>query len=203
MVLSSSYRMSSQRNPAAEEIDGGNRMWHRAPLKRLQAEAVRDALLTVSGRLNPKLYGPSVALYLTPFMKGRGKPDQSGPLDGDGRRSIYLSVRRTFLPPMLKAFDFPAPANSPFVAEQASLWADRILDDLTPDAPGGEPQVRRMYLQALGRSPHPEEVRAALAFVAQQQQGYREAESGEGVRRKAWTDLCHVLMNVKEFIYLP
>jgi len=72
---------------------------------------VRDALLAVSGRLNPKAYGPSVPIYLTPFLDGRGRPG-SGPLDGDGRRSLYLAVRRNFLSPLLLAFDTPIPFST-------------------------------------------------------------------------------------------
>ena len=86
--------------------------------------------------------GPSVAPHLTPFMEGRGRPGQSGPLDGDGRRSLYINVRRNFLTPMFLAFDFPTPfttmgkrsssnvpaqaltmMNNPFVVQQTAAWA--------------------------------------------------------------------------------
>ena len=76
-------------------------------LRRLEGEAIRDAMLAVSGRLDRKLYGPSVPIHLTPFLDGRGRP-ASGPLDGDGRRSIYIAVRRNFLSPLLLAFDTPS-----------------------------------------------------------------------------------------------
>ena len=55
------------------------------------------------------MYGPSVPVHLTAFMDGRGRPGHSGPLDGDGRRSLYLAVRRNFLNPMFLAFDSPVP----------------------------------------------------------------------------------------------
>ena len=92
------------------------------------------------------MYGPSVPVHLTSFMEGRGRPGRSGPLDGDGRRSIYLDVRRNFLNPMFLAFDAPVPfstmgrrnvsnvpaqastlMNDPMVARQARLWAERVL----------------------------------------------------------------------------
>jgi hypothetical protein len=122
------------------------------PVRRLEAEAIRDNILAVAGTLNPKLYGPSVLPHLTPFMAGRGRPERSGPLDGDGRRSIYIGVRRNFLTPMFLAFDFPIPfatvgrrsvstvpaqaltmMNNPFVVAQAAGWAKRALaeKDLT------------------------------------------------------------------------
>ena len=58
------------------------------------------------------MYGPSVPVHLTSYMEGRGRPGRSGSLDGDGRRSIYLSVRRNFLNPMLLAFDAPVPFST-------------------------------------------------------------------------------------------
>ncbi len=107
MVLSSTYRMASRSDAKSEETDPENRLLHRLPIRRLEAEAVRDAMLAVSGRLDNRMYGPGPLPYLTPFMVGRGRPGASGPLDGDGRRSVYLNVRRNFLNPMFLAFDYP------------------------------------------------------------------------------------------------
>ena len=188
-VLSSTYRMQSEpADPvAAHRLDPNNEALHRMSLRRLEAEAIRDALLAVSGRLDPTLYGPSVAPYLTPFMDGRGRPAASGPLDGDGRRSLYLNVRRNFLNPMFLAFDFPSPAspmgrrnvsnvpaqaltlmNDPFVVGQARLWADRLLAEDREGA-GRSPQDRlaRLYEAALGRPPSAQETAAGVAFLAE------------------------------------
>jgi hypothetical protein len=208
MVLSSTYRMSSRPIAESERADPANRLLHRMNVRRLEAEAIRDALLAVSGRLDRTLYGPSVAPYLTPFMDGRGRPAQSGPLDGDGRRSLYLNVRRNFLNPMFLAFDFPVPfstmgrrnvsnvpaqaltlLNDPLVLEQARLWAERLLSENA-----GQPLetlVDHLYRSAFGRPPTGDESAAALQFL------------GPGsVDARTWADLCHVLINVKEFIYL-
>src|SRR5205823_7911685 len=173
MVTSSAYRMSSRGDERAEKADPQNKLLHRMPVRRLEAEAVRDAMLAVSGRLDTKMYGPGPLPYLTPFMVGRGRPGTSGPLDGDGRRSVYLNVRRNFLNPMFLAFDYPIPfttigrrsvsnvpaqaltlLNNPFVVQQANLWARRVLaaPGLTP---GG--RVARMYVSAFGREPAAEE----------------------------------------------
>ena len=89
IVLSRTYQMSSRGDEAADAADPQNILLHRANLRRLEGEAIRDEILAVSGRLDPAMYGPSVEVHLTPFMDGRGKPGQSGPLDGAGRRSIY------------------------------------------------------------------------------------------------------------------
>jgi hypothetical protein len=213
ILLSSTYQMSSQPNPQAEAADPQNRLLHRMPVRRLEGEIIRDAILSVSGRLDPKLFGLSIPPYLTPFMEGRGRPQKSGPLDGDGRRSIYLAVRRNFLTPMFLAFDFPVPfstmghrsvsyvpaqaltmMNNPFVVEQAQVWAKQVLAEkgLTPSE-----RITRMYVRAFGRPPEPAELSAALAFL--EGQGHGSAATDDA---QAWSDLGHVLMNVKEFIFV-
>ena len=106
LVTSSTYRMSSRADDStAEQKDPSNILFHRMPIRRLEGEAIRDSILAVSGQLNDKMFGPSVPIYLTEFMEGRGRPTKSGPLDGEGRRTIYLEVRRNFLAPMMRTFD--------------------------------------------------------------------------------------------------
>jgi hypothetical protein len=216
IVLSRTYQMASVSDEAAGAADPANRLFHRMPVRRLEGEAIRDAILAVSGRLDPTLYGPSVPVHLTPFMQGRGRPAQSGPLDGAGRRSIYGAVRRNFLSPMMLAFDAPAPfstmgrrnvsnvpaqalilMNYPFVVEQARLWAERELaaKDLSP-----EEHLERLYLAALARPPSEEEAAAAMAFLDQQAAALGPPATRDDSR--AWADLCHALLNLKEFIFV-
>jgi mono/diheme cytochrome c family protein len=211
IVLSSTYRQAS--GGRASEKDPENRLLHRMPVRRLEAEAIRDAILAVSGRLNRTMHGPSVLPYLTPHMEGRGRPN-SGPLDGDGRRSIYLNARRNFLTPMFVAFDYPAvfttvgrrgttavPSqalalmNDPFVVQQARRWADRVLAESGRTA---EQRVDTLYSAAFARPPTADESRDALNFVQRQAGRYK----GEPDDPRAWADLCHVLINVKEFIFI-
>lgn len=218
MALSSTYRMASTpRDSIAKSVataDPENKLWHRAQSKRLEAEAIRDAILAVSGRLDDTMYGPSVATFLTPFMEGRGRPG-GGPVDGAGRRSIYLSVRRNFLNPMFQAFDFPTPfssvglrtnsnvpaqalslMNGEFVRGQAQLWAERIVKDGSKDQ---AKRIEQLYEVAYARKPTATESLAAAEFLFEQQELYG-AKSSDDVR--PWADLCHVLFNVKEFIYI-
>jgi hypothetical protein len=213
ILLSATYRMSSVGDARAERGDPTDRLLHRMPVRRLEAEAIRDAVLAVSGRLNPTLYGPSVMPYLTSFMQGRGRPGQSGPLDGDGRRSLYISVRRNFLTPFFTAFDYPTPfttigrrtvsnvpaqalamMNNPFVVEQAGVWANRMLavPNLTP-----EQRITAMYLTAYNRPPTISEIARLTAFLHEQDRQYGAVNS-----TRSWQDLCHVLYNLKEFIYI-
>ncbi len=212
IVLSAAYRMTSHPSDAkTEDANPQNVLLHRQNLQRLEAEAIRDSLLVLSGRLDDRMEGPSVAPHLTPFMEGRGRPGQSGPLDGDGRRSLYINVRRNFLTPMFLAFDFPTPfttmgkrsssnvpaqaltmMNNPFVVQQTAAWAQHELAIARTDAE----HVDHLYEAAYGRSPTATERSRSLAFVDQQAGEYG------GDRAKAWADLCHVLVNVKEFLFV-
>jgi hypothetical protein len=139
-------------------------------------------------------------------MEGRGRPGSSGPLDGDGRRTIYLNVRRNFLSPFLQAFDYPTPAtcigrrnisnvpgqalallNDPFVLQQARLWAENVLYE----ADGLDPTIDLLNLQAFGRPPTDRERSLARDFLGE----LPDAESLAGY--------CHVLLNMKEFLFIP
>jgi hypothetical protein len=210
IVLSRTYQMSSHTRADADEADPENKLWHRRSPRRLEAEAIRDGLLAVSGRLNSRSQGPSIMPHLTSYMTGRGRPAESGPLDGDGRRTLYLGVRRNFLSPMLQAFDYPTPfttigrrgtsnvpaqaltmMNNPFVREQAEIWARRVI----AHSSSPETRVREMYLGAFGREPEPVEAEAALGFV-------REPADG-GAAERAWAELAHTLFNAKEFVFVP
>ena len=101
IVLSATYRQQSVPNPSLKSdkiatVDPINETLHFMPIRRLTGESIRDAMLMVSGSLNESHYGGSVPTHRTEFMTGRGARG-SGPLDGNGRRSIYLSVYRNFL----------------------------------------------------------------------------------------------------------
>lgn len=210
IVLSRVYAQSSRGDERADEKDPANLLWHKAAVRRLEGEAIRDSMLAISGRLDAKMYGPPVPVYLTEFMDGRGRPKDSGPLDGDGRRSVYLEVRRNFLPPMMLAFDTPIPfstvgrrsvsnvpaqalilMNDPLAARLAELWARRSL------AAGPMPmeqRVGRLYLEAFGRPPGETERGEALAFL--------KARGKPADDPRLWADFCHVLWNVKDFVFL-
>jgi hypothetical protein len=208
LVLSSTYAMSSQSGGWADAVDPQDLLLHCLRVRRLEGEAIRDTLLAVSGRLDERAYGPPVPVHLTEFQDGRGRP-ANGPLDGDGRRSVYLAVRRNFLPSFLLAFDTPIPfstvghrtvsnvpaqalilMNDPFVHQQAEVWAHRVLRQ--DDSP--EKRIKVMYETAFGRLPSGEELRACLGFLDQQ--------SKLSNKEIAWADLAHALFNVKDFIYL-
>ena len=215
MLTSTAYRQSSHATPeqAAKAVtaDPLNKLLHQQNVRRLEAEAIRDSILLVSGRLDRTAEGPGVRPYLTDHQVGRGKPG-SGPLDGNGRRGIYLQVRRNFLNPMFVAFDYPTPfttigrrtvsnvpaqalvmLNNPFVLQQAELWAKRSATG----NPTPEQRMRAMYEAAFGRLPTQDEVVAAMGFVAEVSKVY-----GPPDHPKAWADLAHALLNAKEFVFV-
>ncbi|MGL6076378.1 MAG: PSD1 and planctomycete cytochrome C domain-containing protein [Fimbriiglobus sp.] len=195
LMLTRAYAMQSQ--PISNTQDPTNELLHHFRIRRLEGEAIRDAMLVVSGRLNDTPYGPSVPIHLTPFLEGRGRPG-SGPIDGAGRRSIYLSIKRNFLSPFLITFDTPIPfssvgrrqisnvpaqslilLNDPMVHELADHWASRHAKN-----PDRQAAITQMYLEAFGREP-------------------TAAERQTLSRQPAITpDLAHTLMNLKEFIYV-
>ncbi|MGC3970462.1 MAG: DUF1553 domain-containing protein [Pirellulales bacterium] len=204
LVTSATYRQDSRQRADAATADAANVLLHRQNVRRLDAEAVRDSLLAISGRLDPTLFGPSIELPREAHIEARGRPDRAGALDGDGRRSIYLAVRRNFLPPMLLAFDLPTPfatvgarsvsnvpaqalalANDPFVHAMCALWAKA----LRRDAATTPARLASAYERAFARAPSDEEIALCSAFAS---------EAGDD----AWPDLLHTLVNTTEFLYL-
>ena len=204
IMLSKTYQQDSAAGGMEEDSDPQNIFLHRGNLRRLQGEAIRDSILAISGRLDRKMFGGSVPVHLTEFMTGRGRP-RGGPIDGQGRRSIYISIKRNFISPMMLTFDTPIPfstmgrrtvsnvpeqalimMNDPFVHEQAGLWAKRIAALKL----GNEEAVGRMYLEAFARPPLPVELSAGVEFL------------GKDANVEKLSEYAHVLFNTKEFIFL-
>ena len=217
IVLSKTYRLSSQPNQASLDADPTNLLWHHRPPRRLQGETIRDSLLSISGRLNPKMFGASVPINLTSFMEGRGKPKVNGPLDGKGRRSIYIAVRRNFLSPFMLTFDTPAPfssmgrrnvsnvpaqalalLNDPLVVDLAGDWGKRAVEQFPEGPKAAKQRIEWLYESGFGRSPSNTEMKIAEEYVLQQL-----TKPGNAVDPSAaWGAIAHVLVNTKEFIFL-
>lgn len=217
ILLSATYREGletrSELGPQPSTLNSQPSVVPRTP-RRLEGEIIRDSLLALSGRLDDRMYGQSVPIALNPFQDGRGKP-ASGPIDGAGRRSLYLSVRRNFADSFLTAFDLPnahttmgrrsvsnVPAqalallNSPMVLEQTKLWGARLCretEGLSPEA-----RVIRLYEEAFARQPTNDERAWAIEFLRDSAAEAKIPDSDPRV----WADLCHVLINTKEFFYV-
>ncbi len=210
MLTSRAFAMSTEASPATSERDPDNRLLSHAPLRRLDAESIRDAILAASGKLDRTQFGPGVPVTIPPSQRDDYTP-ADGPLDGRGRRSLYLEVRRNHPSPFLFAFDQPkaiSPAgrreptnvsaqsltllNDPFVLDQATHFATRALAQ-----PGDtHTRIRWLYATALNRPATDAETTRAVAFLKQQSTAYG------GDERRAWQDLTHAVFNLKEFLYL-
>ncbi|HUS07746.1 MAG TPA: DUF1553 domain-containing protein, partial [Bryobacteraceae bacterium] len=216
LVTSQTFRQAAQSSPEAKTADPQNLLWSHYPVRRLDAESVRDTILAVSGRLDRTLYGPSIDPH-------RGEPKANrrlfqGPLDGNGRRSIYLKVTRMDGPRFLELFDFPQPMqsrgnrdvtnvpsqalamlNDPFVLDQAGLWADRLVvrkDDSL------QQRLSEMFENSLGRPPADDELERWRAFALARAEKGLVPPAGVLTSRPVWKDVAHSLFNMKELLYL-
>jgi hypothetical protein len=227
MVLSHTYRQSSAPNPAAAKIDPDGQLLWRWRQRRLEAEAVRDAVLAVSGRLNPQMAGPSVyPLIPRAVLEGQSRPGNGwGKSDEHqaARRSVYIFVKRVLAVPELELLDSPdttssceqrpvsttAPQaltflNGDFMREQARSFAARLVREAGTDAAA---QVRRAFELALNRKAQAEELELALDFLREQKRQISAdaADGGPAVPdpgQRALEGFCLVLLNTNEFVYL-
>ncbi|MEY4182766.1 MAG: hypothetical protein RLZZ217_1392 [Planctomycetota bacterium] len=224
IALSSTFAMASASSVSAESVDPTNALLHRAFVRRLDAESVRDAMLALSGRLDRTMGGPGVPTHLTEFMTGRGRPGQSGPLDGNGRRSVYLEVRRNFADSFLATFDLPVPTttvgrrhesnvpaqaltmmNAPLVHELAARWGARLAADGDGSDASVRAQVARVLHEAWGTAAPSTQVDACTAFLRTEMAPPGAAGSAgppPAPDAAAWTALVHVVLNSKSFLFI-
>ena len=217
LVSSATWRQDSRPSEMALNADAENRLWHHMPMRRLDAEAIRDSVLAVSGRLDPRLFGPPVNPYRT--AQDAAKRLFSGPLDGGGRRSLYVKMTMMEPPRFLALFNQPIPKvttgrrdktsvpdqalamlNDPFIVAMARHWGGRAVHD---GAASPEERARAMFAAAFGRPPAADEVDRLVALA-------RRAASLRGGNAEtllactpAWNDVAHALFNLKEFLYVP
>jgi hypothetical protein len=186
LVTTEAFQRASTPTPDAVEKDPGNALLSHGSVRRIEAEAIRDAMLSVSGKLDGALFGPPV---------DAGVP----------RRSIYVQQRRNSLPPFLVTFDAPKPfttlgrrdvttvpaqsltlLNDPVVFQYAGAWAERVCRTV----PNRDARIEALFRQGLGRVPSAEEAGKAVVLLE------RSGAPGD------FAPLAHAILNLKEFIYL-
>ena len=210
LVLSETFRQSNTVTATARERDPANRLRHHYPTRRLEAEGIRDALLAASGRLDATLYGRPIKPHRATELPTRYF--FSGPLDGDGRRSLYLKMSIMAPPSFLTAFDLPdlklpsgkrnvtnVPTqslmmlNDPLVSNLAKHWATQLLKEHHTTV---EERISAMFIRAFARAPQPAELQqctaAARDFATTTDLLHDEA---------AWAQLTHAIFNTQEFIH--
>ena len=199
--------------PRAEltKADPDNKLLGRMPRRRLDAESLRDAVLTAAGTLNRAVGGPSVRVPLEPevydLIFSEDEPVGLWPVTADAkqhtRRSLYLFQKRNVRLPLLEAFDLPdtlnacaargestfAPQalilmNGPFTAEQSARMTAAVTLSVGADA---AKQIEAIFRRSYGRSARPAEVAACVAFL----------------KRATLADLCKAVLNTSEFLSVP
>jgi hypothetical protein len=218
LVLNSAvYRQSSARRDDAFRVDPDNRLLWRYPLRRLDAESLRDAMLAVSGELDGKAGGS----YVPVTRKPDGRIVVAEQTAGARRRSIYLQQRRSQVVTLLSLFDAPSMAancgartistvplqslallNDDFVQARAEALARRLEREAGTSA---EKRLALAFQLVCGRSPTDDEQAAARRFLARQQQLLAEVKNNgrsneEG--RQVWTDFCQMLLASNAFLYV-
>jgi hypothetical protein len=197
LVTSAVYLQGSEADPARERADPANLLFGRREVRRLEAEAIRDALLAAAGILDRRMYGPGTLE------------------EGMTRRSIYFFIKRSRLIPMMQVFDAPEPLlsagsrptttvapqallflNSPHVRRWAGAFGARLSEAPTPEA-----AAELGYRLALARAPSEGERAAAAEFLRAQEASYRRAGAADAAAR-ARTDFAHALFCLNEFIYV-
>jgi hypothetical protein len=217
ILLTRTFQLAHTPSAAMLEADPENRLLARYPARRMEAEAIRDALLATSGRLDRTLYGLSIPAYREKEYADRRL--FKGPLDGNGRRSIYIKVTLMEAPKFLEVFNFPGgkvcqgrrdvtntPAqalallNDPFVVQQADVWAKRLIERKNDTV---EARVSAMLLAALGREPRLAERERFARFVTQAAALHNVHEGDLLASPVVWRDVAHVMFNLQEFIAIP
>ncbi len=209
VVLSRTYRLSGEGRAANLEVDPGNRLLWRSAQRRLDAEAIRDAMLAASGKLDLRPPAGSAVQQLPPNQQiGQGRNNPTFTAVDGSHRSVYLPIVRDYVPDFLEVFDFAEPStitgrrdvttvatqalmlmNSRLVLDQSKALAERLLAASLPDDAA---RVEAAYLRALSRPPSAEERARALRFVA----------AAGASRPLAWSGFAQALFASAEFRYL-
>ena len=226
IVLSRTYGQSSTVREDMAKVDVENTLLWRFPYRRLDAEAVRDSVLAVSGQLNPQMGGPGIYPKIArEVLEGQSRPGEGwGRFDEPqaSRRAAYIFVKRSLLVPEMELLDFADTAasceqrpvstiptqaltllNGEFLNRQSELFADRLSSEAGEERGA---RIDRAYQLAFSRLPSGDERAAALAFLERQAQQVaqddQEAEERRDPQRTALAAFCLVLYNLNEFAYV-
>jgi hypothetical protein len=210
IMTSNTYRQSSRVTPQAEKVDSQNFLLSRMPLTRVDAEALRDSILFIAGRLDETRYGPPELL----FVRRDGMvmtPDSSA----HGRRSIYLQQRRATVLTMLDLFDYPqmtpncSQRASTAVSPQALFLLNDTLIRTLADSLAARvrkeagdhlaEQIARVYWLALSRPPTAEEQSIILGEL---ERSYEGSSNQPDARKRLIAKLCHTIINSSAFLYV-
>ena len=225
IMTSNSYRMSKSGLPTYREQDPENRLLWRFPYTRLEVEVIRDSVLAISGRLNRKMFGPSMLPEVQPAaLEGHPDPDKIWKASEEAeasRRTIYAFIKRLMIIPMLEVLDFcdttrsssrravtsVAPQaltlfNGDFITRQSHYFAERLISEVGLDF---DELIERAYKLTLCRPPTRYERESMLDFLRREMEASlwesTEVNDRGEVRRAALHQMCRVMFNLNEFVY--
>lgn len=226
VLTSRTWRMSRTPNPDYAAADSENRLLSFVPHRRLEVEAIRDSMLTVSGRLNPAMFGPPM-FPIIPDQAIEANTDKQSIWKPSGesersRRTVYAFIKRGLVVPMLEVLDLcdtvhssarrqvttVAPQaltlfNGDFVNEQARHLAARLQREAGADA---KRQIELAYRLALCRPPRASELNEMLEFLRHETEAARRETAQQSPtlppEELALAQLCRVLLNLNEFVYV-
>ena len=216
ILLSNTYRMSSESNAAALAADPRNDLHWRFDMRRLSAEEVRDSMLAVNGSINLAVGGPQVFPPMPEAVLATSSTPESvwghSPEAEWTRRSIYIHVKRSLRDPLLADFDLadsqtscarrfvttqPTQAlnllNSEFVNKQAEVLAKRVEDE---HAANLQTKVWLVLNKVMARTPDNDEVDEGLAFINDMKQRHGTSD------QRAFELFCLLALNLNEFMYI-
>ncbi len=224
MVLSNTYQMLTHTDPVAVKKDPTNTLFWRMNRIRLEGEVLRDSILSVSGRLNPEMYGPGVFPKLSEEVLSTGSTHKWGASsEADSlRRTVYVFQRRSLPLPIVEAFDGPdmvntcprrstttispqalALFNGEFSISESKKIAERVIQDAGPDPIN---QIVHSYELTLIRKPTFSQQQLVLKFIENQTRLHLQDKQNptdlSNAKASALADFCHVLINTNEFLYL-
>jgi hypothetical protein len=218
MLTSNTYKQASSIPHSAfripHSIDPQNRLLWRMPVRRLEAEAIRDSMLSVAGSLNREMWGPPIYPPVDPSLRADTFQGYNWPEGEDGpktwRRSVYIKVKRSLIFPSLEVFDCPeitasvaarnvtttptqalTMLNDPLILRQAGMFAQRVEKEAGTDP---RRQIDRAYWLAFSRPPTEREFALGLEYL-------KGAPGVKGGSRLA--EFCHSILNLSEFVYVP
>ena len=215
IVTSAAYRMSSQADPAAVLKDPENRLLSHFSRRRLDAEEVRDGMLSVSGLLDRTTGGTLLKAKPRQYVTGTGNRNYED--YGHTRRSVYLPVVRSAVYDVLQTLDFPDPSVpsgrrvATTIPTQALFMLNGVLADQAAGAfaksvLAGEgdaaDRVREAYRRAFGRTPTAAELEKVLAYLKKSEAAADPKAAADGRRLRAWRGLCRVLLASNEFVFV-
>jgi mono/diheme cytochrome c family protein len=215
IVTSAAYRMSSKPDPAAAEKDPENRLLSHFNRRRLDAEEIRDGMLSVSGLLDRTMGGTLLKANPRQYVTSTANRNYEG--YATPRRSVFLPVVRSAVYDVLQTLDFPDPSvpNGQRVATtiptQALLLLNSKLADQTAEAfakavlatEGDDAAcAREAYRRAYGRTPTAGELEKVLAYLKKSEEAADPKLSGNDRRLLAWRGLCRVLLASNEFVFV-